>query len=72
MYEHPMKRAGISFTRILYSNLKVLAPGFPQYNQDKMKFTYEKKTQDSTRYLTSKVIDQDMPDLAFPCSKKKE
>lgn len=36
MYEHPMKRAGISMSRILYSNTRMVAPGFPATRDSKM------------------------------------
>lgn len=29
MYEHPIKRAGLSLNRIIYSNTKMVAAGFP-------------------------------------------
>ena len=30
MYEHPMKRAGLTFNRILFSNTKMVVPCVPQ------------------------------------------
>jgi hypothetical protein len=36
MYEHPMKRAGISMCRILYSNTKMVSAGFPPTRDSKM------------------------------------
>jgi hypothetical protein len=36
MYEHPMKRAGISMSRILYSNTRMVAQGFPATRDSKM------------------------------------
>jgi len=29
MYEHPIKRAGLSMNRIIYSNTKMVFQGFP-------------------------------------------
>ena len=36
MYEHPMKRAGISMSRILYSNTRMVSQGFPATRDAKM------------------------------------
>lgn len=36
MYEHPMKRAGISMSRILYSNTRMVQHGFPATRDSKM------------------------------------
>ena len=36
MYEHPMKRAGISMSRILYSNTRMVQNGFPKTRDSKM------------------------------------
>ena len=36
MYEHPMKRAGISMSRILYSNTRMVSKGFPATRDSKM------------------------------------
>ena len=32
MYEHPIKRAGLSMNRIVFSNTKMVMNGFPKYN----------------------------------------
>lgn len=37
MYEHPIKRAGLSFSRILFSNTKMVSAGFPQTSDVKIK-----------------------------------
>jgi hypothetical protein len=36
MYEHPMKRAGLSMNRILFSNTRMVQSGFPKLDQVKM------------------------------------
>jgi len=47
MYEHPIKRAGLSFNRILFSNTKVVQACFPKevkgsrYDLSFMLKTYE-------------------------------
>jgi hypothetical protein len=37
MYEHPIKLAGLSFSRILFSNTKMVAAGFPKASDTKIK-----------------------------------
>jgi hypothetical protein len=37
MYEHPIKRAGLSFSRILFSNTQMVAAGFPKTSDIKIK-----------------------------------
>ena len=37
MYEHPIKRAGLSFSRILFSNTKMVSMGFPATSDIKIK-----------------------------------
>lgn len=32
MYEHPIKRAGLSMNRILFSNTRMVLQGFPSFN----------------------------------------
>ena len=46
MYEHPIKRAGLSFNRILFSNTKMVQACFPgssaqRYNLSFLMKTYE-------------------------------
>jgi len=36
MYEHPMKRAGLSMNRILFSNTRMVQQGFPKLDQVRM------------------------------------
>ena len=65
MYEHPMKRAGLTFNRILYSNTKMVIPCFPlqegKYRlQYKMKF-YEHGKEVSRKYMTANNIDEIFP-----------
>ena len=38
MYEHPIKRAGLSMNRILYSNTRMVRQGFPVAKGDETKF----------------------------------
>ena len=44
MYEHPIKRAGLSFNRILFSNTKMVAGCFPMSNKERYNLSYQMKT----------------------------
>ena len=57
MYEHPIKRAGLSFNRILYSNTKMVQGCYPaslpqRYNLSFLMKTYEngKEVQRASKY----------------------
>lgn len=52
MYEHPMKRAGLSMNRILYSNTKMVLQGFPGFKPQQFDLGFKYKT-----YQNGKVID---------------
>ena len=57
MYEHPIKRAGLAFNRILYSNTKMVAPCFTNAAPEKFKVTFKVKffeggKETSRRYFT--------------------
>jgi len=44
MYEHPIKRAGLTFNRILFNNTRVLQPAFPTKTQNTMKVHFKIRT----------------------------
>jgi hypothetical protein len=44
MYEQPMKRAGLTLNRILYSNTKAIAPMFGGNTHQKFMFKFNIKT----------------------------
>ncbi len=66
MFEHPIKRAGLTFNRILLSNTRMVAGAFPgsdsgKYRlQFKMKF-YEGGKETSRKYISLKDIDEVFP-----------
>ena len=43
MYEHPIKRAGLSMNRILYSNTKMVMAGFPGVNPQRFNLAFKMK-----------------------------
>lgn len=44
MYEHPIKRAGLTMNRIVYSNTKMLMSGQPRYNPQQFVLSFKHKT----------------------------
>ena len=67
MYEHPIKRAGLTFNRILLANTRMIAPCFPAYGTDnkfrlqfKMKF-YEGGKEYDRKYITAENLDEVFP-----------
>ena len=67
MYEHPIKRAGLTFNRILLSNSRMVAPAFPGFGTDgkyrlqfKMKF-YENGKETSRKYVSANNLDEVFP-----------
>ena len=66
MYEHPIKRAGLTFNRILFSNTKMVQPCFTSLTADKFKITFKYKTYEngketSRKYFTDKDIEMVFP-----------
>lgn len=59
MYEHPIKRAGLSLNRIIYSNTVMVGQGFPGYSAQRMNlgfkykiYTNGKPTNIKCKYIT--------------------
>ena len=44
MYEHPIKRAGLTFNRILFSNTKMVYQGFPNVDANKFDLHFKYRT----------------------------
>jgi hypothetical protein len=44
MYEHPIKRAGLTMNRIVYSNTKMLMSGQPRFNPQQFVLSLKHKT----------------------------
>ena len=51
MYEHPIKRAGLSLNRIIYSNTVMVGPGFPDFKEARMNLSFKFR-----RYENGKVV----------------
>ena len=66
MYEHPIKRAGLSFNRILFSNTKMVTPCIPTANPEKFKVTFKVKYFEGGKETHRKYITHDNTDEIFP------
>jgi hypothetical protein len=47
MYEHPIKRAGLSMNRILFSNTRMVLQGFPMFNVQQYDLHFKYRTYDN-------------------------
>jgi len=66
MYEHPIKRAGLSFNRILFSNTKMVQNCFPKsvstrYNLSFVMKSYENGKMSKMEEFTSADLDNVFP-----------
>ena len=52
MYEAPMKRAGLSMNRILYSNTKMVHQGFPNLDGQKFRLAFKYRTFENGKVAT--------------------
>lgn len=41
MYEHPIKRAGLSLNRIIYSNTRMVYEGFPNLQKQQFNLSFK-------------------------------
>ena len=70
MYEHPIKRAGLTFNRILLSNTRMLAPCYPGYgNDNKYRLRYKMKFFEAGKEVDRKIISAANLDEVFPARK---
>jgi len=54
MYEHPIKRAGLTFQRMLYSNTRMVYEGFPGVAAHRFEITYRYRTYENGKMDSSK------------------
>ena len=71
MYEHPIKRAGLSFNRILFSNTKMVQPCFTKLTADKFKVTFKFKTYENGKESSRRYFTHQNRDDIFPPRAKK-
>mgnify|MGYP004201871765 CR=1 FL=1 len=53
MYEHPIKRAGLTFNRILFSNTKMVYQGFPNVEANKFDVHFRYRTFENGKQKTT-------------------
>ena len=46
MYEHPIKRAGLSLNRIIYSNTRMVYEGFPNLQKQQFNLSFKYRVYD--------------------------
>ncbi len=69
MYDHPIKRAGLVFNRILLSNTRVALPAFPGDNVSKFKLSFKVKFFENGRETHRKYFNDQNLDELFPSRK---
>ena len=69
MYEHPMKRAGLTFNRILLSNTRMALPAFPGDTSTKFRLRFKMKFFEAGREVNRKYITAANMDEVFPSRK---
>jgi hypothetical protein len=74
MYEHPIKRAGLSMNRIIFSNTKMVAQGFPALKEQQFRLSFKYRTFENGKATSTKCKlmaafkfdkKQNYPHLAF-------
>jgi hypothetical protein len=61
MYEHPIKRAGLSLHRIIYSNTKMVMHGFPGLDQQKLSLAFKYRTFENGKVASVKCKSAKIP-----------
>ena len=54
MYEHPIKRAGLSLNRIIFSNTKMVFEGFPDVKRQQFDLHFRYRTFANGKVQTNK------------------
>ena len=54
MYEHPIKRAGLSMNRIIYSNTKMVSKGFPALKPQQFNLSFKYRKFDAGKVTVTK------------------
>ena len=54
MYEHPIKRAGLSMNRIIFSNTKMVMQGFPTLKEQQFRLSFNFKTFENGKLTSMK------------------
>jgi hypothetical protein len=70
MYEHPIKRAGLSFNRILFSNTRMVQQCFPGSNPQRFQLSYTMRQYDNGKETKRDNFTSDDLDNVLPTTKK--
>jgi len=54
MYEHPIKRAGLTMNRIIFSNTKMVMAAFPDAKAAKFNLSFKFRTYDNGQVTSTK------------------
>jgi len=54
MYEHPIKRAGLSINRIIFSNTRMVMAGFPNLQAQQFNLSFKYRTYDQGKIVATK------------------
>lgn len=54
MYEHPIKRAGLSINRIIFSNTRMVMAGFPNLQAQQFNLSFKYRTYDQGKVVATK------------------
>jgi hypothetical protein len=71
MYEHPIKRAGLSFNRILFSNTRAVQNSFTSSNPLRFQLTYMVKKYDNGKEIAKNTYSSDDLDAVMPATHTK-
>ena len=69
MYEHPMKRAGLTFNRMLFSNSKMVLPCFAPGSELKYKLQFKMKFFEGGKEVRRAYVSSANLDEVFPSRK---
>ena len=70
MYDHPIKRAGLAFNRILLSNTKMVLPCFPNTAPNRFKLEYKIKYYMNGKETHRQYVKANELDEMFPSRRK--
>ena len=70
MYDHPIKRAGLTFNRILYSNTVIAARGLPPGTEARLRIAFKVKYYDLGKEVSRKYFKNTNLDEIFPTTRK--
>ena len=70
MYDHPIKRAGLTFNRILYSNTIMAIPGLPAGTENRLRINFKVKYYELGKEVSRKYFKNTNIDELFPARRQ--